>query len=158
MPRPVRLSEDAIVEARAAFQWYRQRSDRAAARFRDELDQAVEAIRTSPEPPRLESLRAPPGTPRKRGSGEVSSVAYHASRGWSPHFAWLVEYPFVYVDNSDERERKNNIEVSPKQQIRRENNLQHVHRPDERHLHDSVHSFHETAQDPQGHEDLEQTD
>ena len=49
MPRPVRLSEDAIVEARAAFQWYRQRSDRAAARFRDELDQAVEAIRTSPE-------------------------------------------------------------------------------------------------------------
>ena len=49
MPRPVRFSEDAIIEALAAFRWYRGRSDRAAARFRDELVHAVDAIATSPE-------------------------------------------------------------------------------------------------------------
>ncbi len=48
-PRPVKFSDDAIVEAHAAFQWYRERSDSAAARFRDEFDRAVVAIGSSPE-------------------------------------------------------------------------------------------------------------
>jgi plasmid stabilization system protein ParE len=49
MPRPVKVLDDAIAEARAAFQWYQERSDTAAARFRDELDRAVEKIGKSPE-------------------------------------------------------------------------------------------------------------
>lgn len=49
MPQPVRILDDAIAEARAAFLWYRERSTAAAKRFRDELDRAIEAIGSSPE-------------------------------------------------------------------------------------------------------------
>ncbi len=49
MPRfSVELDPAAIAEARAAWQWYRERSPGAAARFLAEFDQAVEAISSNP--------------------------------------------------------------------------------------------------------------
>ena len=49
MPRSVKFLDDAIVEAHAAFVWYRKRSDVAAERFRDEFNRAITAIGSSPE-------------------------------------------------------------------------------------------------------------
>ena len=49
MPRRVKLHVDAIIETRAAFLWYRIRSDLAAGRFRDEFNHALDAIANSPE-------------------------------------------------------------------------------------------------------------
>ena len=49
MPRPVTLLADATIEARAAFLWYRNRSDIAAERFREELHHAMDAIASSPD-------------------------------------------------------------------------------------------------------------
>ena len=59
MPRPVKFLDDAIVEARAAFLWYRKRSDVAAGRFRDEFNRAVIAISSSPKawPPYVHETR-----------------------------------------------------------------------------------------------------
>ena len=59
MSRPVELLDDAIVEARAAFMWYRNRSEIAARRFRDELNRAITAIGDSPEawPPYVHETR-----------------------------------------------------------------------------------------------------
>ncbi len=49
MPRrPVEFHPEAIAEARAAFEWYRQRSEGAAAAFLTELHQAVEHIAETP--------------------------------------------------------------------------------------------------------------
>jgi len=42
--KPVVFDSAASAEAEAAFEWYRQRSERAAARFLDELDRAIEQI------------------------------------------------------------------------------------------------------------------
>jgi hypothetical protein len=39
--RPVEFHPEAIAEVQAAFEWYRQRSEGAAAAFLTELDQAV---------------------------------------------------------------------------------------------------------------------
>ncbi|MBL8380700.1 MAG: type II toxin-antitoxin system RelE/ParE family toxin [Burkholderiales bacterium] len=44
----VRLSDEAVVEARHAFAWYRERNPQAAGAFLKELDQAVESIANSP--------------------------------------------------------------------------------------------------------------
>ena len=49
MSRPVKFLADAIVETRAAFLWYRKRSDIAAGRFREEINRAIDAIGNSPE-------------------------------------------------------------------------------------------------------------
>ena len=49
MPQPVKFLDDAIVEARVAFLRYRERSDLAAGRFRDEFNRAITAISSSPE-------------------------------------------------------------------------------------------------------------
>jgi plasmid stabilization system protein ParE len=38
----------ALAEAESAVEWYRQRSERAAAGFLDELDRAIEQISSSP--------------------------------------------------------------------------------------------------------------
>jgi plasmid stabilization system protein ParE len=59
MPRPVKLLGDAIVEASAAFLWYRTHSDMAAGRFRDEFNRAMDAIGSSPEawPPYVHETR-----------------------------------------------------------------------------------------------------
>ena len=59
MSRPVELRDDAIVEARAAFLWYQNRSEIAARRFRKELNQAITAIGESPEawPPYVHETR-----------------------------------------------------------------------------------------------------
>jgi len=46
--KPVVFDSAAFAEAEAAFEWYRQRSERAAARFLDELDRAIEQISSSP--------------------------------------------------------------------------------------------------------------
>ena len=46
--QPVEFHPEAIAEARAAFEWYRQRSEGAAAAFLTELDQAVEHIAETP--------------------------------------------------------------------------------------------------------------
>lgn len=48
-PRPVQFHPEATTEARAAIQWYRERSASAAAAFLTELDRAVEKIAQSPE-------------------------------------------------------------------------------------------------------------
>ena len=57
--RPVRLTDEAIDEARIAYGWYQERNPRAAAAFLRELDEAVEAISMAPEawPPYLEGTR-----------------------------------------------------------------------------------------------------
>lgn len=47
--RAVRLHPEAVAEARAAAQWYRERSASAADAFLAELDRAVEEITKSPE-------------------------------------------------------------------------------------------------------------
>ena len=59
MSQQVRLLDDAITEARAAFDWYRERSEVAAGRFRNEFDRAVSAIAESPEvwPPYVHETR-----------------------------------------------------------------------------------------------------
>ena len=49
MSRSVRFLDDAIVEARAAFLWYRKRSEIAAGRFREEFNLAITAVCSSPE-------------------------------------------------------------------------------------------------------------
>ncbi len=46
---PVEFHPDAVAEARAAFQWYRARNERAAELFLTELDLAVERIAENPE-------------------------------------------------------------------------------------------------------------
>jgi plasmid stabilization system protein ParE len=46
--RPVEFHPEAIAEARAAFEWYRQRSEGTAAFFLTELDHAVEHIAETP--------------------------------------------------------------------------------------------------------------
>jgi plasmid stabilization system protein ParE len=46
--KPVVFDSAASAEAEAAFEWYRQRSERAAARFLDELEGAIEQISSSP--------------------------------------------------------------------------------------------------------------
>lgn len=55
----VRLSDDAIAEARAAFAWYRERNPQAADAFLRELDHATESIGHSPDawPPYLGGTR-----------------------------------------------------------------------------------------------------
>ena len=55
----VRLSDEAIAEARAAFAWYGERNPQAANSFLRELDQASESIGTSPDawPPYLDGTR-----------------------------------------------------------------------------------------------------
>lgn len=59
MPRPVEFFDDAMVEARAAYMWYRKRSEVAAARFHDEFSRAITAIRSAPEawPPYVHETR-----------------------------------------------------------------------------------------------------
>ncbi len=46
--RPVEFHPEAIAEARAAFEWYRQRSEGVASAFLTELDHAVEHIAETP--------------------------------------------------------------------------------------------------------------
>ncbi len=46
--QPVEFHPEAIAEARTAFEWYRQRSEGAAAAFLTELDHAVENIAETP--------------------------------------------------------------------------------------------------------------
>ena len=49
MPPPaVEFDPFAIAEARAAYQWYRQRSIAASERFIDELDAAIDALSQEP--------------------------------------------------------------------------------------------------------------
>jgi len=48
-PHPVELHPEAVEEARAAVQWYRERSPLAAETFLSELDHAVERITETPE-------------------------------------------------------------------------------------------------------------
>jgi toxin ParE1/3/4 len=47
--RPVALHPEAVAEASAAAQWYRERSASAADAFLGELDRAVEKIAEAPE-------------------------------------------------------------------------------------------------------------
>jgi plasmid stabilization system protein ParE len=47
--KPVVLHPAALAEAEAAAEWYRRRSERAAAGFLDELDRAIEQISSSPK-------------------------------------------------------------------------------------------------------------
>lgn len=55
----LRLHPAAIAEARAARQWYADRSENAAAAFVSELDRAVESILSAPDrwPPYIEGTR-----------------------------------------------------------------------------------------------------
>jgi len=46
---PVDVHPEAVAEARAATQWYRQRSTSAAIAFLVELDRAIEKIAENPE-------------------------------------------------------------------------------------------------------------
>ena len=46
VPEPV-FHPQAAEEARAAYHWYRERSDQAATAFMDELDRAVEQVLVS---------------------------------------------------------------------------------------------------------------
>ena len=46
--RPVRFSDEAIEEARAAYDWYRERNPQAALAFMRELDDAVEGVAEFP--------------------------------------------------------------------------------------------------------------
>jgi plasmid stabilization system protein ParE len=46
--KPVVFHPAALAEAEAATEWYRRRSERAAARFLDELDRAIEQISSDP--------------------------------------------------------------------------------------------------------------
>ena len=47
-PRPVAFHPAALAEAEAAVEWYGQRSERAAARFLDELDWVIGQVSSSP--------------------------------------------------------------------------------------------------------------
>jgi toxin ParE1/3/4 len=46
--KPVVFDSAAFAEVEAAVEWYRQRSERAAARFLDEIDRAIEQISSDP--------------------------------------------------------------------------------------------------------------
>jgi plasmid stabilization system protein ParE len=46
---PLDVLEDAVDEARAAYQWYLSRSRAAGTRFMEELDRGVGAITQAPE-------------------------------------------------------------------------------------------------------------
>jgi plasmid stabilization system protein ParE len=48
MPKEPVILDEAAEEARSAFRWYQDRSKKAAARFQQELDRAVEKICDSP--------------------------------------------------------------------------------------------------------------
>jgi len=48
-PRQIDVHPDAVAEARAAAQWYRERSALTADAFLAELDRAVERIADNPE-------------------------------------------------------------------------------------------------------------
>jgi plasmid stabilization system protein ParE len=48
-PRQIDVHPEAVAEARAAAQWYRERSPLAADAFLAELDRAVERIAENPE-------------------------------------------------------------------------------------------------------------
>ncbi len=48
-PRQIDVHPEAVAEARAAAQWYRERSALAANAFLVELDRAVERIAENPE-------------------------------------------------------------------------------------------------------------
>ena len=48
-PRQIDVHPEAVAEARAAAQWYRERSALAAVAFLAELDHAVDRIAESPE-------------------------------------------------------------------------------------------------------------
>ena len=48
MVRPVELHPEAVLEAEAAYRWYRDRNDAAAEAFLAELDRAVALISESP--------------------------------------------------------------------------------------------------------------
>jgi len=48
-PRQIDVHPDAVAEARAAAQWYRERSALAADAFLAEIDRAVERITDNPE-------------------------------------------------------------------------------------------------------------
>lgn len=45
---PVELHPEALIEARAAFDWYRERNSAAAAAFLAEIDVAINEIAASP--------------------------------------------------------------------------------------------------------------
>ena len=47
--RAVELHPEALIEARAAFDWYRERNPAAATAFLAEIDLAIEEIAASPE-------------------------------------------------------------------------------------------------------------
>jgi len=49
LPRQIDVHPEAVAEARAAAQWYRERSALAADAFLVELDRAVERIAENPE-------------------------------------------------------------------------------------------------------------
>ena len=44
MARPLEVHPEAVLEAQAAYRWYRDRNNTAAEAFLAELDRAVEAI------------------------------------------------------------------------------------------------------------------
>lgn len=46
---PIDFHPEAIAEAAAAGEWYRERSDAAAAAFLTELDRAIESIAEAPD-------------------------------------------------------------------------------------------------------------
>ncbi|MDP2238612.1 MAG: type II toxin-antitoxin system RelE/ParE family toxin [Burkholderiales bacterium] len=46
--RQVELHPEALIEARAAFEWYRERNPAAAAAFLTEVDTAINEISTTP--------------------------------------------------------------------------------------------------------------
>lgn len=48
-PPPVEFHPEALSEAEAAADWYRERSPRAADAFLAELDRAIETIAAAPE-------------------------------------------------------------------------------------------------------------
>lgn len=57
--RPVRFSDEAIEEARAAYEWYRERNSQAALAFARELDAAIDGAAEFPDawPPYLDGTR-----------------------------------------------------------------------------------------------------
>jgi plasmid stabilization system protein ParE len=48
MPLPIEFHPDADDEAVAAHRWYKEQSQRAAARFLEELDRAIDRIESNP--------------------------------------------------------------------------------------------------------------
>ena len=75
--QPFEYHLEAIHEARAAYQWYAERSQRAADGFIDELDRAEELV---------------------RGHPQIAGGYYHGTRCWK-----LRRYPFglVYIERDD---------------------------------------------------------